>query len=155
MRVVVAGGWALVEATMALSMLTVLGLVLLKLAISTVAPRQWNLLQAITDAYLSYEVAYAERCVFEDLTGTNSPWPVYPTNSQTTTELGKLPGGKAIIATVIRTRVADSNNLSANGGSGTSSTNPSAMNTWKVMSIVKYKVGARTYVKSRTVVRFQ
>ena len=151
----VAGGWALVEATIAMAMMTILGLVLLKLALTVVAPRQWNLQQAITDAYLSYEVAYAERITFETLTGSGSPWPVYPLNTQTPMELGKLPGGQSIIGTVIRTRIPDANNLSANGGSGTSTTNPSSMNTWQVMSMVQYQVGMRSYVKSRTVLRFQ
>jgi hypothetical protein len=59
------------------------------------------------------------------------------------------------MGTVIRTRMADSNNLSTYGGTGTATTNPSSMITWQVMSVVKYKVGSRNYVKSRTIIRFQ
>ena len=36
---------------MALSMLTVLGLVLLKLSLNILHPRQWILQQTVTDAY--------------------------------------------------------------------------------------------------------
>lgn len=140
---------------MALSILTALGLILLKLSLNALSPRQWTLQQAITDAHMSYEGAWAERIPFETLSGSGSPWPQYPSQSSSQVEMGKLPGGRAITATVIRTRMADSNNLPAFGGTGTSTTNPSGMVVWKVMSIARYQVGGRTYVKSRTVIRFQ
>ena len=73
----------------------------------------------------------------------------------TTVEMGKLPGGKPINGVVTRTRFADPNNLPSKGGSGTTVTNPAAMEVWRFQSIIRYKVGGRTYLKSRTVVRSQ
>ena len=148
-------GAILIEATYALTFLTGLSLILLKLAINVTAPRQWTLQQTITDAYLTYEKAYAQRLPFEDLLGGTSPWPVYPAKSEANVVLGKLPGGKEISGTVVRTRTPDSNNFPIDGGSGTISTNPAGMKVWKFQSLLLYEVGGRQYVKSRTVVRSQ
>lgn len=143
----------------ALSILTVLGIVLLKLSLNILAPRQWVLQQVVTDAYMTYERAYAERIPFENLLATNSPWPDFASNStktiSTVVEVGRLPGGGIISGTVTRTRIADTGNYPLDGGSGTLVTNPAAMKIWKVQSILTYKVGTRTYAKSRTVLRSQ
>lgn len=148
-------GTALVEATIAMSILTAVGLVLLKLSLNVVAPRQWTVLQSITDAHMSFEGAWAQRIPFEDLTSGTSPWPLYPSKAESQVEMGKLPGGRPIMGTVVRTRMPHANNLPADGGSGTTATNPGGMVAWQLTSVVRYKVGARTYVKSRTVVRNQ
>lgn len=148
-------GALLVEATYALTFLTGLSLVLLKLAINVTAPRQWTLQQTVTDAYLTYEKAYAQRLPFADLVGGASPWPAYPSKDEQTVELGKLPGGKAISAKVIRTRLADSNNLPVDGGSGTEASNPAGMKVWRFQSLLVYELGGREYVKSRTIIRSQ
>ncbi len=145
----------LVEITMALALLTVLGLGLLQLSINITAPRQWTLQQSVTDAYMTYERALAERVPFEEITSDGSLWPVFPTSAQSAIELGRLPGGRALQGAVIRTRIPDPNNYPADGGSGTLATNPSAMKVWRLQSLVRYQVGGRTYVKSRTVVRSQ
>ena len=151
----------MVEAMIGLSILTVLGLVLLKLGLNILHPRQWVLQQTVTDAYMSYERAYAERIPFENLVATDSPWPAYPQKSTTTEELGRLPArdgypdGVPIYGTVIRTRIADTGNYPVDGGTGTVTTNPAAMKIWKAQSVVTYKVGTRNYVKSRTVLRSQ
>lgn len=152
-------GFVLVEALMALSLLTVIGLVLLKLALNILAPRQWILQQSVTDAYMTYERAYAERIPFENLLAANSPWPDFAASGTKTTassvEIGRLPGGNPIIGTVTRTRFADSGNYPIDGGTGTVATNPAAMKVWKVQSVLTYKVGNKTYAKSRTVLRSQ
>ncbi len=150
-----AHGSMLVEITMALALLTVLGLGLLQLSINITAPRQWTLQQSVTDAYMTYERALAERVPFEEITSDGSLWPVFPTSAQSAIELGRLPGGRALQGAVIRTRIPDPNNYPADGGSGTLATNPSAMKVWRLQSLVRYQVGGRTYVKSRTVVRSQ
>jgi hypothetical protein len=151
-----ARGSALVEVSMALAVLTVLGLLLLKSSINALYPRQWTLEQTLSDAYLTYEKAYAQRIPFSALTDPNSPWPAQP-NSSTLTDvaIGQIQGGTPIYANVIRTRIPDTNNLVVDGGVGTTVTNPSAMEVWKVQSILSYEIGSRTYVKSRTVVRSQ
>lgn len=150
-----ARGSALIEVTMALAILTVLGLLLFKSSINALYPRQWTLEQTLSDAYLTYEKAYAQRIPFSDLTAANSPWPVQPNSSVANVEIGRIPGGTPIYANVIRTRIPDTNNLAADGGTGTTVTNPSAMEVWKVQSILSYEIGDRSYVKSRTVVRSQ
>ena len=127
----------------------------MKLSLNVTVPRQWTLQQSITDAYLTFEKASAQRLAFDDLTGNQSLWPVYPTIATTTVELGKLPGGTPINGSVSRTRVADPNNLPADGGSGTTTTNPAGMEVWKLQSVIRYNLGGRTYLKSRTVVRSQ
>jgi hypothetical protein len=145
----------LIEAMLALSVLTILGLLLLKLSLNVLGPRQWVLQQTLTDAYMSYERAFAERIPFDDLIANNSPWPAFPNTSTTSVEIGRLPGNRPIYGTVTRTRVADVANYPIDGGSGTLATNPAAMKVWKVQSVVTYKVGDRPYAKSRTVLRAQ
>ncbi|MEO5915412.1 MAG: hypothetical protein ABIS50_14355 [Luteolibacter sp.] len=148
-------GFLLVEATMSLALLTVVGLCMLKLSLDVLHPRQYILQQTVTDAYLTYERAYAERIPFENLLAADSPWPVYPTMTSTVIELGRLPGGKVINGTVVRTRIADTGNYPLDGGTGNVTTNPAGMKVWRAQSVVTYKVGNRTYAKSRTVLRSQ
>jgi hypothetical protein len=149
-------GFALVEATLALSILTVIGLVLLKLALNVLHPRQWVLHQSLADAYLTYERSYAERVPFSTLVGAGSPWPAHPDMSTISeVEIGRLPGGTAVTGTVTRTRLPDPNNYPLDGGSGTVLTNPASMKVWRVQSILTYEISGRTYAKSRTVIRSQ
>lgn len=148
-------GFVLVEAMMSLSMLTVLGLVLLQLSLNILNPRQWILQQTVTDAYMTYERAYAERIPFENLLASDSPWPAYPTTTATAVEVGRLPGGIPIAGTVTRTRLPDADNYPGDGGTGTVTSNPAAMKVWKAQSVLTYQIGARNYAKSRTVLRSQ
>ena len=145
----------MVEAMISLSILTVLGLVLLKLALNILQPRQWTMQQSVTDAYMTYERAYAERIPFDALLATNSPWPVYPLTVSTVVKIGALPGNVPINGTVVRTRVADTGNYPIDGGTGTLVSNPAAMKVWKAQSVLTYQIGNRTYAKSRTVLRSQ
>ncbi len=148
-------GSVLIEAIVALTLLLVVSLVVLKGTMNILAPRQWTMVQNVSDAYLSYEKAYAQRIPFENLTDASSPWPVYPAKSEKTVTLGTLPGGRTLSGNVIRTRVPDENNFPAHGGSATPSTNPAEMQTWILQSHVTYMISGREYVKSRTIVRTQ
>jgi hypothetical protein len=149
-------GMVLLEAMLALSILTVLGLTLLKLSLNILHPRQWVLQQTITDAYMTYERAVAERIPFENLLAADSPWPQHPQVATIQVpEIGRLPGGQPIQGTVSRTRFADPGNLYLDGGTGTLTTNPASMKVWKVQSVLTYKIGTRSYAKSRTVLRSQ
>ena len=139
----------------ALSLLTVLGLVLLKLSLNILHPRQWILRQTLTDAYLTYERAYAERIPFENLLASDSPWPAFSTTHTTEVEIGRLPGNRVVTGTLMRTRIADPANYPIDGGTGTVAMNPAAMKVWKVHSILTYTIGSNTYAKSRTVLRSQ
>jgi hypothetical protein len=148
-------GMVLLEAMLALSILTVLGLLLLKLSLNILHPRQWVLQQTVTDAYMTYERSYAERIPFENLLAADSPWPQYPTTSTTAVEIGRLPGNRPIMGNVTRTRFPDPGNFPFDGGNGTTLTNPSAMAIWKAQSVLTYRIGDRSYAKSRTVLRSQ
>lgn len=145
----------MVEAMIGLSVLTVLGLVLLKLSLNILHPRQWILQQAVTDAYLTYERASAERIPFESLLASDSPWPAFPNTVSTVVKLGALPGNVPINGTVVRTRIADPGNYPIDGGTGSLESNPAAMKVWKAQSVLTYQIGNRTYAKSRTVLRSQ
>ena len=78
-------------------------------------PRQWTMVQNISDAYLTYEKALAQRIPFDALTDASSPWPVYPARSHTPVTIGTLPGGRALTGNVIRTRIPDQDNFPAPG----------------------------------------
>lgn len=153
----------MVEAMIGLSILTLLGLLLLKLSLNILHPRQWIIQQTVSDAYMTYERAYAEKIPFESLVANNSPWPVFPATSTTASvEIGRLPkflptfpNGVPIYGTIVRTRVADQGNYPIDGGTGDLLTNPAAMKVWKAQSVLTYKIGNRTYAKSRTVLRSQ
>ncbi|QTN32955.1 hypothetical protein HZ994_11685 [Akkermansiaceae bacterium] len=148
-------GFALVEATMAMSLLSVVGLFLLKLSLNVIAPRQYSLQQVLSDSHMTFERARAERIPFESLLASNSPWPAYPAFATENVVLGRLPGGTAVSGTVFRTRIADAENYPIDGGSGTVVSNPAAMKVWRVQSILRFEISGRTYVKSRTLVRAQ
>jgi len=145
----------LVELALALGLLTSIGLVVFKGSLDILAPRQWIIQQNMSDAYLTYEEAYAQRISFEQLSGAGSPWPIYPEKLTTEVELGKFPGGRPIMAEITRTRIPDSNNLPEYGGTGTGATHPSEMQTWQVQSHLSYQIGTNEYVKSRTIIRTQ
>ncbi len=140
---------------MAMSILSVVGLLLLKLSLNVIYPRQYALQQVLSDSYLTFERARAERIPFESLMAFDSPWPAYPGVATEDVEIGKMPGGATVTGTVVRTRIADSENYPIDGGIGTVASNPAAMKVWRVQSILRYEIADRTYVKSRTLVRAQ
>lgn len=148
-------GIILVEAMLSLSILTLIGLLMLKLSLNILHPRQWILQQSVSDAYMTYERAFAERIPFENLLASDSPWPVFPTTTKTVVQIGKVPGGNPINGTITRTRTPDSNNFPTDGGIGTLATNPSAIKVWKAQSVLTYTIGGKSYAKSRTVLRTQ
>lgn len=145
----------LLEATVSLSIITVIGLVLLKLSLNILQPRQALLFQTLSDAYMTYERAFAERVPFDELTGNSSEWPIFPSTLTTEVELGRTPGGNIVSGTITRTRIPDENNSPTHGGTGDATTNPAAMEIWRVQSVLSYEVSGRNYAKSRTVIRSQ
>jgi len=138
-----------------MAILTILGLVLLKLSLNVLYPRQWALQQTVTDAYMTYERAYAQRIPFDSITSGTSPFPLYPQNTQAVVELGRLPGNVAITGRIYRSRSADPGNLVVDGGTGTAASNPAGMKVWRLQSVLSYQIGGRQYMKTRTVVRTQ
>ena len=161
-------GSFLIEMMAALALLTAISFVVLKSSIDLLEPRQAVLHQNLSDSYLTFEEALAARVSFAQFTATDgtSPWPLFPaTNVVANVNLGQLPGGlddtntpvggPMVTGTVTRTRTPDPNNLPAAGGTGTSTTNPAEMETWRLESHLTYQIGNQTYVKSRTMIRTQ
>ena len=149
-------GSFLIEMVVALGLLTGISMFLLIGSLDVMAPRNWIIMQNITDSYLTYEEAYAKRISFDEFTEVDSDWPlldpdVTPTGE--TVDIGKVPGGRVISANVIRVRFPDKSNLISAGGEGTTVTNPAEMETWRLQTHLTYKIGNQDYVKSRTVVR--
>jgi len=150
-------GSILIEMMAALTLLSTIAFVVLKSSIDLLEPRQAVLHQNLSDAYLTFEEALAARVSFDEITlpANESPWPIEPDTNVIDVNIGQLPGGRTITGTVTRTRIADSNNLPADGGIGTDLTNPAAMATWRLESHLRYQIGNQTYVKSRTMIRTQ
>lgn len=140
---------------MALSLLTVVALILLQLSLNVIQPRQYSLHQVLSDSYLTFERSTADRIPFEDLTSETSPWPLFPEIQTTEVEIGRLPGGTPVLGAVTRTRFADTENDESDGGDGLPGENPASMKIWKVQSVLRYQIAGRDYVKSRTFLRAQ
>lgn len=146
-------GSALIEIAMSYAVLVIVALLTLKASLNATSGQTWTIRQAMSDAFVTRETALASRIPFDALVGTGSPWPRSPTISTSTVTIGKLPGGQTVNATLYRTRVPDTNNLSTAGGSGTDTSNPTQTEAWKIQSVLSYAVGGKAYVKSRTVLR--
>lgn len=146
-------GSALIEVAMSYAMLVIVALIGLKASLNAAAGQAWTVKQAMSDAYMTRENALASRMPFDDVAGGSSPWALSPDVTTTTVNIGKLPGGANVTATLHRTRVPDPNNLPSAGGSGTATTNPSAFESWRLQSILVYEVNEREYMKSRTTIR--
>jgi hypothetical protein len=136
-------------------MLSVVGLLLLKLSLNVIHPRQYTLQQVLSDSYLTFERARAERIPFENLVAQDSLWPAFPNVATETVQIGKMPGGAPVTGTVTRTRIASAENYPIDGGTGTVAVNPAAMKVWRVQSVLRYTISGRIYYKSRTVIRAQ
>lgn len=134
--------------------LSAAGLMLLKLAMNILLPRQWVLQQTISDSYMTAEKAKAQRIPFDEISVTNSPYPLGSV-AETEVEIGKLPGlgttqGVPVKGTLRRTRILLEGTEATNA-----KPNPANMEVWKLQSVLTYEIGNRTYSKSRTVVRSQ
>jgi len=148
------------EAAVSLGLLVMLAYLLFSGNMNALAGRQWTVMQTLSDAHLSFEAAYAQRVPFEvfldDESSPPSPWPLAdssdgPAASQV--QLGTMPGGSEVTATVYRSRVPDPSNLVADGGMATIEENPSRMESWRLHAHLVFRIGEREYFKSRTVVR--
>jgi hypothetical protein len=146
-------GSALIEISMSYAVLVAVALLSLRASVNATSGQTWTVRQAMSDAFITRESAMASRIPFADLIGPSSPWPRSPTVSSTTVTMGRLPGGALVTGTLYRTRIPDSNNLPAAGGTGTATSNPGGTEAWQLQSILSYTTSNRTYVKSRTVLR--
>lgn len=146
-------GVALMETTIGLGGLVVVSLLLLKAAMTATTAQRWTIIQGMTDAYMTRETATAKRVPFDEIVEVDSRWPIHPTISEDTVEIGKLPGGLSVLGVIRRTRIPDDTNFPSAGGGGTTETNPAKIEVWSLQSLLSYELSGRTYVKSRTVVR--
>lgn len=144
---------AIVEVTIGITALVSVSLLLLKASLSATASQRWTVIQGLTDAYMTRETAVSKRAPFSEIVAANSRWPVYPNVATEVVEIGRLPGGKIIAATIHRTRFADENNFWSAQGLGTEDSNPAKMEIWRLQSLLSYNLSGRDYVKTRTVVR--
>ncbi len=143
-------GALLIEVTVAFGALLAVSLLLLKAAITCTTVQKWTVIQGLSDARMSQEVARAKRIPFDDFLLPGSDFPEYPIVDTSSVEIGRLPGSKPIMGTLRRTRLPMDNNLAVNG---TAITNPTGTEGWQLQSYLTYKISARNYVKSRTVLR--
>lgn len=146
-------GSFVLEAALAWTVLLVIAIVMFKAYINVVSAQRWTVMQSMTDAYLTQEVALATRIPYNNLKQSESLWPTFPGISTSTVEIGRLPGGKTISASLARTKRPDQNNLPSAGGIGTDSSNPAGMEAWRLHSYLTYSIGNRDYIKARTMLR--
>ncbi len=146
----------MIEVAAGFGAMLVVSLLLLKAALTVTSVQRWTVTQGLTDSYMSREVALGKRLPFEGVGGFmagGSSFPSFPTVATTTVTVGRLPGGKAVTASLRRTRMPSSNNLPSAGGTGTAATNPTGSQAWQLQSYLTYKISGRDYVKSRTTLR--
>ena len=146
-------GNLLIEATLGFGALLAIALLLLKAAIAVTTIQKWTVIQGLSDARMSQEVASAKRVPFDEFKLGSSDYPAFPAVDSSTVLVGRLPGGRALNATLRRTRLPMDNNLPVAGGTGTVLTNPTGMEAWQLQSYLTYNLSGREYVKSRTVLR--
>ncbi|MAB77185.1 MAG: hypothetical protein CMO47_12100 [Verrucomicrobiales bacterium] len=148
-------GSVLIEIAVAYGTLVTVAVLTLKAAVNTTSGQAWTVKQSMTDAYLTRETALASRIPFDEVTSDGSLWALHPSVTTSTVEIGKLPGGSPVLATIHRTRIPDANNLSTAGGTGTTATNPGRTEAWKLQSLLVYTIAEREYVKTRTALRIR
>ena len=147
-------GVALFEVTLSLATLIIIALVALKASLNVVEAQRWTLIQSLSDAYLTREVARANRIPFSELKNPlETQWPTYPESTSEEVEIGRLPGAIPVEAKLIRTKYPARQNLISKGGELTIPENPTRMETWLIKSFLSYRLAGRDYVKSRTIVR--
>jgi hypothetical protein len=132
---------------MAMGLTAYVALLLMKASLLAISNSGWTVMQTLSDAYLSREVALSNRVPYADLMGPGTLWPdsssVTPT--QATVTLGKLSGGTPVTATITRFRVSET------PGGETETT----LAVWRLHSVLVYRIGDEEYIKSRTTLRMQ
>jgi len=171
-------GTIMLEITLAITLLLFASLFVLQTNLQTIRPRNWAMVQALTDAYMTEHLAYAEAIDFTlltssvttadaeatitaaatDPTALTSPWPVFPAQLQQNVTVGTLPilgnaTGIPITGVLRQTRKPSPINLSTTPTAAELALNPAQIESWILESHLEYRIGNRTYVKSRSTVR--
>ncbi|MFC5051631.1 hypothetical protein ACFPK9_13580 [Rubritalea spongiae] len=158
-------GSFLIEASVSLFILVAIAIVLANASLNILQPRSWVMKQNLADAYLSKEVAAANKMDFDSIAAGTSLWGNGGlTNAQAVT-LGQLPSfvsggaGRAYGGEVRRERITLQGNIRAAAGlfdpnaGGRLALNRMGIRAYQLVSHVTYEIDGRTFVKSRTIVR--
>lgn len=143
----------LVELSLAVTLLLFVSLWAFRTNMQTLRPRNWAMVQAISDAYMTEHLARAESIEFDKLLSAASPWPALPNSDSQAVTIGTMPNGRVITGNLVRTRQPADTNLPTAGGTGDTTINPARVESWLVQSHLTYTIAGRTYVKSRSTVR--
>lgn len=138
-------GSLLLEASVALGLVTTLALLLMRGSLLAITGNQWAVMQTLTDACLTRETALATRLPFADITAEGSLWAVPVSLGEVAGQpvtLGRLAGGQAVGGTLRRFRTAEPVNGTETG-----------MSAWRLHSVLTYKIGENDYVKTRSTLR--
>lgn len=140
-----ASGSLLLEASVALGLVTTLALLLMRGSLLAITGNQWAVMQTLTDACLTRETALAARLPFADITAEGSLWAAPATLGDVTGQpvtLGRLAGGESVDGTLRRFRTAEPVDGTETG-----------MSAWRLHSVLTYKIGENDYVKTRSTLR--
>lgn len=144
-----ANGSVLLEVSIAMGVAALVALMMMKASLLALSNNQWTIMQTLTDAYLTRETALSNRVPVGDLTAENSLWPDQesdePPQSEQTVEIGRLAGGRAVTARLIRFRMNET----------PAETSDVALAVWRLHSVLSYSVGGKEYLKSRSTLRTQ
>lgn len=135
-------GSLLIETTVALSLLIALGLILLQYVINITQISNWISTQTLTEAALSYEVAYMEKIPLKDALASDSPFPRAPFHARSSTTIGTLRAGVPKQGEIRRMRLpifAGNSNFQ--------------LERWRFFTSLEYEVNGTKYFKTRSVIR--
>jgi len=142
----------MLEITLAITLLLFASLFVLQTNLQTIRPRNWAMVQALTDAYMTEHLAYAEAIDFTLLTSSVTTADAQATITATLPILGNATG-IPITGILRQTRNPSPINLPANPTAAELALNPAQIESWILESHLEYRIGNRTYVKSRSTVR--
>jgi hypothetical protein len=139
-------GSLLIEVSAAMALTAALALIIMRASLLAVSGNQWTIMQTLTDAYLSREIALSNRIPIAELIGPQSTWPEFTSNSvfARTVTLGKLAGGQVVEGSLKRFRTSDAGFNSE-----------TQIKAWRLHSVLSYNIGGREYVKSRSTLRLE
>lgn len=135
-------GSLLIEVSVALGLLIALGTILLHYIFTILQASNWISTQALSEAALSYEVAFMEKIPIEETLSSNSPFPNRPNHALTTTTIGTLRNGVPVEGQVRRLRIpilSDSSEFQ--------------LERWRLFTSLEYTINDVQYFKTRSVVR--
>lgn len=139
-------GSLLIEVSAAMALTAALALIIMRASLLAVSGNQWTIMQTLTDAYLSHEIALSNRIPVAELIGPQSTWPEFtsePVPAQIVT-LGRLAGGQIVEGSLKRFRTSESEFNSE-----------TQIKAWRLHSVLSYNIGSREYVKSRSTLRLE